>query len=192
VRGAENYKYDNAFPAGVPQRNTILPFTRNMMASMDFTPVTFSDSVYPHVTTYAHELATSVVFESGWQHLADKVSAYTSLPAGPKTFLQQVPTTWDDTRYVQGTPGQLVVLARRKGKVWYVAGIAGDSQTRNLTVPLTFLDSGSYTATQIADGSTDRTFSDATTRTVTAADSLTPSLRGNGGFVARLVPAAGP
>jgi hypothetical protein len=94
-----------------------------------------------------------------------------------------------DTRYAQGTPGQLVVLARRKGKVWYVAGIAGDSQARNLTVPLTFLDSGSYTATQIADGSTDRTFSDVTTRAVTAADSLTPSLRGNGGFVARLVPA---
>lgn len=190
VRGAENYKYDTAFPAGVPQRNTILPFTRNMMASMDFTPVTFSDSAYPHVTTSAHELALSVVFESGWQHFADKVSAYTSLPAGPKAFLQQVPTTWDDTRYVQGTPGQLVVLARRKGTVWYVAGIAGDSQARNLTVPLTFLDSGSYTATQITDGSTDRTFSDATTRTVTAADSLTPSLRGNGGFVARLVPAA--
>jgi hypothetical protein len=189
VRGAENYKYDTAFPAGVPQRNTILPFTRNMMASMDFTPVTFSDSVYAHVTTYAHELATSVVFESGWQHFADKVSAYTGLPAGPKTFLQQVPTTWDDTRYVQGTPGQLVVLARRKGSVWYVAGIAGDSQTRNLTVPLTFLDSGSYTATQIADGTSDRTFSDVTTRTVTAADSLAPALRGNGGFVARLVPA---
>ena len=67
--------------------------------------------------------------------------------------------------------------------------IAGDSQTRNLTVPLTFLDSGSYTATQIADGTSDRTFSDVTTRTVTAADSLAPALRGNGGFVARLVPA---
>ena len=111
------------------------------------------------------------------------------MPAGPKTFLQQVPTTWDDTRYLQGTPGQLVVLARRQGKVWYVAGIAGDSQARNLTVSLAFLDSGSYTATQIADGSTDRTFSDVTTRTVTATDSLTPSLRANGGFVARLAPA---
>jgi hypothetical protein len=187
ARGAEWYKYDSRYPAGQPRRNTILPFARNVVASMDFTPVTFSNHNNAHVTTYAHELALSVVFESGLQHFADRVSGYTSLPAGPRAFLQQVPTTWDDTRFVEGLPGEWIVLARRKGTSWYLGGIAGDAQARDLALSLAFLDSGSYDATVISDGGSDTTF-DETSQSLTTSDSLNVSLRARGGFVARLVP----
>lgn len=79
VLGAETYKFDPLYPAEAARRNTILVFTRNVMASMDFTPVTFSDALYTHLTTSGHELALSVVFESGIQHFADSVAAYTAL-----------------------------------------------------------------------------------------------------------------
>ena len=187
ARGAEWYKYESGYPADAARRNTIFPFTRNAMASMDFTPVTFTNHTYAHLTTYGHELALSVVFESGIQHFADRPTGYSSLPAGPRTFLQQVPVTWDETRYVQGTPGQFVVLARRKGTVWYVAGIEGDNQARNLTINLGFLGTGSYNATVIADGTSNTTFSERT-EAVTAAGSLAVALRARGGFVARLAP----
>jgi hypothetical protein len=187
VRGAEMYKYDGGYPADQPRRNTIFPFTRNVLASMDYTPVTFTNHTYPHRTTYGHELALSVVFESGIQHFADRVTGSTSLAAGPRTFLQQIPTTWDDTRYLQGAPGQWVILARRKGTAWYVGGIAGDDQTRNASVPLAFLGTGTYQMTVISDGSSDTTFAERAA-SVTATDSLTVSVRARGGFVARLTP----
>ncbi|RMF89190.1 MAG: glycoside hydrolase family 97 protein, partial [Planctomycetota bacterium] len=65
VKGAECYTFAADFPANAPVHNTILPFTRNAIGSMDYTPVAFSDERYPHITTNAHELALSVVFESG-------------------------------------------------------------------------------------------------------------------------------
>ena len=72
VRGAEWYNNGPEFTATAPQHNTILPFTRNVVGPMDYTPVTFTNSQYPHTTSYGHELALSVVFESGFQHMADR------------------------------------------------------------------------------------------------------------------------
>jgi hypothetical protein len=187
VRGAEWYKYDGGYPADAARRNTILAFARNVVSSMDYTPVTFTNHANPHVTTYGHELALSVVFESGIQHFADRVSGYTGLPAGPRTFLQQVPTTWDETRFVEGAPGEHVVLARRKGTTWYLAGIAGDGQARNLMVNLGFLGAGTFSAAVIADGNSDTTFTERT-EAVSAASALAISVRARGGFVVRITP----
>lgn len=72
VFGAEAYKFAERYPAYAPTQNTILPFTRNVVGPMDFTPVTLSESTYPSLTTAAHELALPVVFESGLLHLADR------------------------------------------------------------------------------------------------------------------------
>ncbi len=87
VRGAECYLFDPAYPQQAPVQNTILPFTRNAVGPMDYTPVAFSNSKYPHQTTAAHELALCVLFTSGWLHFADRVEAYRSLPPLPKEFL---------------------------------------------------------------------------------------------------------
>lgn len=76
VRGAEQYDFRPTYPEEAPWHNTVLAFTRNVVGPMDYTPVTFSDAMYPHVTTNAHELALAVVFESSLQHFADSVESY--------------------------------------------------------------------------------------------------------------------
>jgi alpha-glucosidase len=188
IRGAENYIWFKDDPARLPWQNTIVPFTRNAVASMDWTPVTFTNNTYPHLTTYAHELALSVVFESGIQHFADRVSGYTTstISAAAIAFLQQVPTAWDDTKFLLGYPGSFVVLARRKGLDWYVGGITGDT-VRSVTVPLSFLTAGSsYQMTRIADGASSTTF-DELLDTVTLNGSFEVSMPLRGGFVAKII-----
>jgi alpha-glucosidase len=185
VRGAEMYKYDADYAADAARRNTILAFTRNAVGSMDFTPVTFTDAANPHLTTFGHELALSVVFESGIQHFADSVAGYAALSAGPRAFLMAVPVTWDDTRFVEGAPGEYVVLARRKGERWYLGGIGGDATARDLQLNLSFLGAGAFSAAVIGDGNDDHSFAESA-RSVTSGDSLAVALRPRGGFVATL------
>ncbi len=79
VYGAEWYNNAPVLTNKAAVHNTTLPFTRNVIGSMDYTPVTFSNSQHPHITSYGHELALAVVFESGLQHFADRPSAYESL-----------------------------------------------------------------------------------------------------------------
>ncbi len=181
VRGAECYIFDKNYPDRAPWHNTILPFTRNVCGSMDYTPVTFSDNNNPHKTTVAHELALSVVFESGWTHFADGVNSYRSVPSYVKDFLRHVPTTWDDVKYLAGTPGQNIVLARRHGKNWYLAGINGTPNRRTETISLGFLPTGTFTATLIGDGDNPRAFS-RQQRDVSSHDTLDVTLQALGGF----------
>jgi len=185
VRGAECYKFDASYPEKSPWHNTILPFTRNVVGPMDYTPVTFSDVTYPHLTTWSHELALSVVFESAWVHMADRCQAYLDLPAAAKEFLKQVPTAWDDTRFVDGYPGQFAVLARKSGDIWYVGGINGQDETSGLNIGFSFLNDGAYSMTFIGDGQNDKSFINKE-ETVTAGESVKVEMRPRGGFVMRI------
>ncbi len=107
VRGEECYSFDEKFTTEAPIHNVILPFTRNAVGSMDYTPVMFADNVYKHLTTYCHELALPIIFESGWLHFADGVKQYLDLPEAPKEFLKHVPTVWDETRFLGGRAGPI-------------------------------------------------------------------------------------
>jgi hypothetical protein len=186
VRGAECYSFDRNFSAQAPAHNTILPFTRNAVGPMDYTPVIFSS--YRHITTYGHELALPIVFESGWLHFGDGVAGYRELPAGPKAFLRNVPVTWDETRFVAGEPGKSLVLARRNGDTWYVGGINGQRTAEQVEVPLRFIGSGKHSVTLIGDGGEERTFA-TTSRFVGSGDELTVDMSAYGGFVAVVAPA---
>jgi hypothetical protein len=189
VFGAEQYKFRDTYPGKAAWHNTVLAFTRNVVGPMDYTPVTFSDVKYPHKSTSAHELALSVVFESGVQHFADSVDAYRALPDAPKTFLKQVPAAWDETRVLSGEPGRSVVIARRAGAVWYVGGLNGQDTAESTRVALGFLGAGSssfsWSMTLIRDGADDRAF-DSAARAVKATESVTVPMRPRGGFVMRL------
>lgn len=185
VFGAEAYSFNETYPENAPWHNTILPATRNVVGPMDYTPVTFSDQQYPHITTYGHEIALSVVFESGIQHFADRVSAYRNLPNEPKSFLMNVPVTWDETRYVMGTPGKEMVIARRKGNDWYVGGINGEDQEKQMTIPLDFLN-GSYQSVLITDDNTPRSWQSEQNDDISGQTSVT--LLPYGGFVMHLSP----
>jgi hypothetical protein len=136
VYGAEWYNNVPTFTAKAASHNATLPFTRNVVGPMDYTPCAFSDSQHPHITTHAHELALTVLFESGLQHLADKPESYLAQPQEVQDFLSRLPAVWDETRFVSGYPGESVVLARRSGSTWYIAGINGTDEEKKLALPL--------------------------------------------------------
>ena len=139
VYGAEWYNNVPTFTAKAARHNATLPFTRNVIGPMDYTPCTFSDSQHPHITTNGHELALTVLFESALQHLADRPESYLAQPQAVQDFFGYLPTTWDETRLVCGYPGEYVVMARRSGTTWYVAGINGSDEQRTLKFSLDFI-----------------------------------------------------
>ena len=151
VYGAEWYNNVPTFTKQAASHNTTLPFTRNIIGPMDYTPCTFSDSQHPHITSDAHELALTVLYESALQHLADKPESYLVQPQQVQDFFGQLPTVWDETRYVSGYPGESVVLARRSGSTWYVAGINGTDNKKTLDVDLSFIDGGEHSVQMFAD-----------------------------------------
>lgn len=188
VRGEECYIFDPAYPDKSPSYNTVLVFTRNVIGPMDYTPVGFSNNRYPHKTSVAHELALSVVFESGWLHFTDSVRSYRSQPDFVIEFLKVVPTSWDDTRLLDGLPGSHAVLARRKGEVWFIGGINGLDKARSIALDLSVFGKGSWKLDWIADGDNPQSFSHPDPQTVSADDKPSITLGAFGGFVARLSP----
>ena len=141
VYGAEWYNNVPTFTAQAASHNATLPFTRNVVGPMDYTPCAFSDSQHPHITSKAHELALTVLFESGLQHLADKPESYLAQPQAVQDFFTELPSVWDETRFVVGYPGKSAVLARRFGHSWYVAGINGLDEAQTFSLDLSFIKS---------------------------------------------------
>jgi len=179
VRGAEYYKWDT----NTPEHNAILPFTRNVVGPMDYTPVTFSAD--RRLTSAGHELALSVVYESGLQHYADSIESYADYPLA-EDVLEAVPAAWDETVFLGGHPGSEATLARRRGEQWFVGSItAGPARTIEVSLPdLDFLD-GSTTATVTTDAA-DGSGLEAFEREVSPGGTLSVPVAEHGGFVARL------
>ena len=136
VYGAEWYNNVPTFTKQAAAHNATLPFTRNVIGPMDYTPCAFSDSQHPHITSNAHELALTVLFESALQHLADRPESFLAQPQEVQDFLSSLPSVWDETRFVCGYPGESAVIARRSGHIWYVAGINGTDDAKKLTFSL--------------------------------------------------------
>lgn len=149
---------------------------------MDFTPMCFSE--VPNLnrkTTNGFELALSVVFWSGIQHFAETPEGMTKAPDYVKEFLRGIPSQWDETRFVDGYPGKLVVLARKSKGTWYAAGINGEATAKSLKLELPFV--GDTKAGElISDGADNHSFN---MQTINFAPGkpLDVKLKGNGGFV---------
>lgn len=163
VYGAEWYNNMPILTNRAAAHNATLPFTRNVVGSMDYTPGTFSDSQHPHITTNSHELALTVLFESGVQHMPDRPEAYLTLPEEIKSMLSAIPTAWDDTKFLAGYPGESVVIARRKGNDWYIAGINGKDEAQTISFNVADIcdiqhADGPCKALLVTDGPTDREF----------------------------------
>ncbi len=188
IRGAEWYNNGPEFTNVAPVHNTIVPFTRNVVGSMDYTPVTFTNSQFPHITTYGHELALSVVFESGLQHMADRPEGYYTLPDAAKTFLKEVPNAWDDTKLLSGYPGKDIVIARQKGNAWYIGAINAETKEKTKKLNFNFLPDGQkYKLTLIADGIHDKAFS-VQYIVIDKSSSIDVKMLRRGGFAASLKP----
>lgn len=145
VYGAEWYNNKPVLTDKAAAHNATLPFTRNVVGPMDYTPCTFSDSQHPHITTHCHELALPVVFESSLLHWADRPESYLVQPKEVKDFMASLPTVWDETRLVSGYPADHIAIARRSGNTWYIAGINGTDEAKTIDLDLAFVRKGRYT-----------------------------------------------
>lgn len=122
-------------------------FTRNLFDPMDYTPMAFGDIPnIKRVTENSFELAESVLMLSGIQHFAEIPEGMATAPDYVKHFLRDLPTEWDDVKFIDGYPGKYVVIARRAGKHWYIAGINAEKTARNLEVDLSFAKASSAIA----------------------------------------------
>jgi alpha-glucosidase len=181
VRGFEFLTFDQQNTDQEATHCAVLPFTRNAVGPMDFTPVAFSEiRGKQRRTSNAFELALAVLFQSGIQHYAEVPEGMAAQPAYVQDFLRQLPPRWADVKLLDGYPGQFAVLARQApdGR-WYVAGINGTDQPRNLQVDLGQL--GLQAGTLITDGATNRSFR---TQPV-GGKTLRLTLPARGGFVVR-------
>ncbi|WP_313534962.1 glycoside hydrolase family 97 protein [Sphingomonas sp.] len=190
VMGAEYNKWSSRATAG---NDVMLAYTRGLLGPMDYTPGGFRNVApadfrmrgdLPMVqSTRAHGLAMYVVFLSPLQAVADSPDTYAASPAG-FDFIRQVPTSWDETRFLAGETGAYIVLARRKGKSWYL-GAMNDEKARTVSVPLDFLGARGAEARIWRDGAAPDAVQVETKR-VSRDAPLTLNLAATGGAVAAI------
>jgi alpha-glucosidase len=194
VRGMEYNAWSEGNP---PEHTTILPFTRMLAGPLDYTPGIFDLTFNEHKpdnrvhTTMAKQLALYVVLLSPLQMAPDLPENYEGHPAFE--FIERVPCTWDETRVLDAAIGDYVVVARRRGRDWFVGGIT-DERARTLQVPLDFLEAGSkYSARVFRDAAgahweTNPTAIDVVTFGVSAGEPVVLDLAAGGGQAMWLSP----
>ena len=107
---------------------------------MDFTPVNFSG--IPNIkrrTSDGFELALSVLFTSGIQHIAETPHGMDSQKEFVQEYMSSLPEKWDDVKFLDGYPGKYVALARKKGTTWYIAGINSEETERTIKLDVSFI-----------------------------------------------------
>ncbi|QJR81653.1 glycoside hydrolase family 97 protein [Alteromonas pelagimontana] len=157
VLASENLVFDQKALDSHAYSATILPFTRNTVAAMDFAPVFLNERLSQdqktgtiRSTTDAFELATGILYLSPVQHFGLTPNNINEQPDYVLELLRKMPTVWDETQFIEGQPGKHVILARRKGNAWYVAAVNGEKQEKSLNVKLPML--ANKEATLIYDG----------------------------------------
>jgi alpha-glucosidase len=185
IRGFEFVTFEQANADLEPIHCCTIPFTRNVFDPMDFTPVCFSEvPKIKRITTNGFELALSVIFSSGIQHFAQTPEGMAMVPDYVKDFMREIPCCWDDTRFIDGFPGKLVVIARKFKNTWYVAGINGEDIKKRISFELDFLKAAKK-AMLITDGKDNRSFKKTIVK-IKPDKPLKMKLKGNGGFVIKV------
>lgn len=181
VKGFEFITFNQSDADREATHAAMLPFTRNAFDPMDFTPMNLNQ-IYTQVkrrTTPAFELATTVLFLSGVQHFAESPDGMAKMPVFVKDYLRQLPATWDEVRFLDGFPGKFVILARRKGNRWYLAGLNGEAVDKS--VSLSLKQFGKKGGQLITDSGDDQFFKEEKLAALPAELKLT--MKPNGGFV---------
>ena len=149
VLASENLHFGQGACDAEAYNACIHPFIRNTVGSMDFGGSALNkyynaDNQHGTVrkTSDVFALATAVLFQSSVQHFALAPNNLTDAPQWAIDFMKQVPTTWDEVRFVDGYPGQYVIMARRSGDKWYVAGINATDKPLKLALSLPMLATG--------------------------------------------------
>jgi hypothetical protein len=189
--GVMNLEYDKWDKRGItPDHELTVAFTRMLAGPLDFHQGSLrgvpAEQFRPRneaplvIGTPCRMLASYVVFQNHLPMVADYPSAYRGHPL--LSVLAAVPTTWDDTRCLQGEVGELIVVARRAGPDWWVGAMEG-RPGRELAVPLSFLGPGQYRAEIYADDLKTKARFGRRTEEVTPADVVRASLAPAGGLL---------
>ncbi|HEX2394316.1 MAG TPA: glycoside hydrolase family 97 protein [Bacteroidales bacterium] len=157
ILGNEYNKWSNRI---TPQHCLTIPFTRMLAGEMDFTPGGFlndnpqnfvvvgGDSPAPHVMgTRCFQLAMFVVYESAFQVFCESPFNVRNQPGSE--FLKAIPSSWDETRVLEGMPGEYIAVARRSGNKWYMAGMSVSK--RSFEISTDFLDNKTFKVTLWSD-----------------------------------------
>ena len=140
VYGYEMITFNQADADQAPAHIVMCAFARNAFDPMDFTPMClYKIPRINRITTPAFELATSVIILSGIQHYAEGPEGMAHVPDFVKTFLQDLPSSWDDVRFIDGYPGKFMIVARKKGTKWYIAGINGEAGEKKWEIDVSFI-----------------------------------------------------
>jgi hypothetical protein len=185
VRGLEFVTFEQKNAEDEPSHAAMLPFARNVFDPMDFTPMVL-DRIknIERRTSSAFELALSVLFTSGIQHYAEIPEGMAKAPAYVREFLTRVPSVWDDVKFLDGYPGKFIVLARRSGNRWYLAGINAEVTPRAVMLDLTELKARS--GSMITDGGKGNLSFVERPLITDQKHAVTLTLQPKGGFVAEL------
>ncbi len=135
IYGYEMITFNQKDADVAPAHMVMSAFARNAFDPMDFTPV----SLYkiPRInrkTTTAFEMATGVIFLSGIQHFVEGPEGMAKMPDAVKNYMQNIPVSWDEVKFIDGYPGKFYAVARRAGKKWYVAAINADSAEHQINI----------------------------------------------------------
>ena len=149
VLASENVFFNEGAAIKEPFDLTLHPFCRNATASMDWGGIIMNKhlskdnkSRHSRKTTDIFEMASGLIMQTSVQCVAMQPNNLEELPQFEMDFLKALPTTWDETRYIDGYPGKYVVLARRHGNDWYVAGLSAEKQPLALTLDLPMFTPG--------------------------------------------------
>ena len=150
VLASENLHFSQGSCDNEAFNATLHPFIRNTVGSMDFGGSALNKYYNAdnaprgsrRVTSDVYALATAVLFQSPVQHFALAPNNLTDAPAWAIDFMKEVPTTWDEVRFIDGYPGKYVILARRHGDKWYIAGVNPQKETLQLKVNLPMFSNG--------------------------------------------------
>ncbi len=150
VLASENLHFGQGACDAEAFNGCIHPFIRNTVGSMDFGGSTLNkfynaDNKRGTVrrTSDVYALATAVLFQSSVQHFAMAPNNLTDAPSWAVDFMKQVPTTWDEVRFIDGYPGKYVIMARRSGDKWFVVGINAEQQPLKKTITLPMFEKNS-------------------------------------------------
>ena len=144
VLASENLFFGEGATFSEPFDLTLHPFCRNATASMDWGGIIMNKwmsrdnkSRHTRKTTDIFEMASGLIMQTSVQCVAMQPNNLEELPQFEIDFLRQLPTTWEETRYIDGYPGKYVVLARKatNGR-WYIAGLNAKKETLTLTLDL--------------------------------------------------------
>ncbi|HEX5169702.1 MAG TPA: glycoside hydrolase family 97 catalytic domain-containing protein [Cyclobacteriaceae bacterium] len=168
-----------------PEHSVMSALVRNAFDPMDFTPMNlYKIPRIKRVTTSAFELATSVVFLSGIQHYAESPEGMAHVAEEVKDFLRELPDHWEDVKFIDGYPGKLYVVARKRGNAWYVAGINGENVEKQLTFNLSFLANRKGKLIASGKDNQDEPSFETSSFTLPPDGRMNLMLKGNDGFVA--------